>query len=120
MRSLKKSIPNIKIFAALSMELFKARSKVYSESIIFPTKWNDAMIMTNTPKKNMGTWIKNQYVANYSLSTDFDNRLCTGGSVDQIVSESKLDSTNVLKAIYHFSDKRDKRLSLMKKEIPNY
>ena len=68
----------------------------------------------------MGAWIKNQHVANYSLSPDFDSRWRTGGSVDQIVSESKLDSTNVLKAIYHFSDKRDKRLSLMKKENPNY
>ena len=102
------------------MELFKAQSKVYKESIIFPTKWNDVMIMRNTTKKNMGIWIKNQHVANYSLSIDFNNPWRTGGSVDQIVSSSKLDSTNVFKAIYPFSDKRDKRLSLMKKEIPNY
>jgi len=68
----------------------------------------------------MGTRIKNQYVANYSLSPDFDNRWCTGGSLNQIVSESKLDPTNLLKAIYHFSDKRYKRLIIMKKEIPNY
>ena len=68
----------------------------------------------------MGVWIKNQHVANYSLSPDFDSRWRTGGSVDQIVSDSKLYSTNVLKASYHFSGKRDDRIIIMKKEIPNY
>lgn len=52
----------------------------------------------------MVTWIKNQHVANYSLSLDFDNLWRTRGSVDQIISESKLDSINVLKVIYHFSE----------------
>ena len=52
----------------------------------------------------MGIWIKNQHVANYSLTLDFDNLWRTRESVDQIVSESKLDSTNVLKVIYHFSN----------------
>tara|TARA_Y100001935_G_C16958780_1_gene338383 strand:+ start:50 stop:355 length:306 start_codon:yes stop_codon:yes gene_type:complete len=101
------------------MKLFKAQSKVYKESIISPIEWNGAMIITNTSIKNMGTWIKNQHVVNYSLSLDFDNLRRREGSVDKIVSESKLDSTNFLKVIYHFSDKRDKRLSLMKKEILN-
>ena len=78
------------------------------------------MIITNTLLRNMGAWIKNQHVAKYSLSPDFDTRWRTGGSFDQIVSDSKLHSTNVLKAIYHFSNKRDKRLIIMKKEIPNY
>ncbi len=52
----------------------------------------------------MGTRIKNQHVANYSSTLDFDNLWRTRGSVDHIVSESKLDSTNVLKVIYHFSN----------------
>ena len=112
--------PNIKIIAAISMELFKAQNQKYQESIISLKEWNDCMIITNTSLKGMGRWIKNRIVAKYSLSPDFDNRWRTGGSVDQIITESRLDSLSILNAIKRFSDERDKRLGLIKKDIPNY
>ena len=43
-----------------------------------------------------------------------------GGSVDQIITESRLDSLSILNAVKRFSDERDKRLRLLKKDIPNY
>ena len=76
--------------------------------------------ITNTSLKSMGRWIKNRIVAKYSLSPDFDNRWRTGGSVDQIITESRLDSLSILNAVKRFSDERDKRLGLLKKDIPNY
>ena len=112
--------PNIKIIAAISMELFKAQNQKYQESIISLEEWNDCMIITNTSLKGMGRWIKNRIVAKYSLSPDFDNRWRTGGSVDQIITESRLDSLSILNAVKRFSDERDKRLGLIKKDIPNY
>ena len=42
------------------------------------------------------------------------------GSVDQIITESRLDSLSILNAVKRFSDERDKRLGLIKKDIPNY
>ena len=42
------------------------------------------------------------------------------GSVDQIITESRLDSLSILNALKRFSDERDKRLRLLKKDIPNY
>ncbi len=118
--SLKNNGPNIKIIAAISMELFKAQNQEYQESIISTVEWNDCMIITNTSLKSMGNWIKNRFVAKYSLSPDFDNRWRTGGSVDQIITESKLDSVSILNAIKRFSNERETRLGLIKKEIPNY
>ena len=118
--SLNNKGPNIKIIAAISMELFKAQNQKYQESIISSTEWNDCMIITNTSLKGMGSWIKNRIVAKYSLSPDFDNRWRTGGSVDQIITESRLDSLSILNAVKRFSDERDKRLGLIKKDIPNY
>ena len=41
------------------MELFKAQSKVYKESIIFPIEWNDVDHYEKYNQKNMGIWIKN-------------------------------------------------------------
>ncbi len=55
-------------------------------------KWN----ITNTLIKVIGNWIKNRFVAKYSLPPDFDYRRCIGGSVDQIITESRLDSLNIL------------------------
>ena len=112
--------PNIKIIAAISMELFKAQNQKYQESIISLKEWNDCMVITNTSLKSMGRWIKNRIVAKYSLSPDFDNRWRTGGSVDQIITESRLDSLSILNAVKRFSDEREKRLGLIKKDIPNY
>ena len=112
--------PNIKIIAAISMELFKAQNQDYQKSIISSDEWNDCMIITNTALRGMGNWIKNRIVFEYSLSPDFDNRWRTGGSVDQITAESRLDSLSILNAIKRFSDERDKRLELIKKDIPNY
>ena len=118
--SLKNNGPNIKIIAGISMELFRAQNQEYQESIISPVEWNDCMIITNTSLQSMGNWIKNRFVAKYSLSPDFDNRWRTGGSVDQIINESRLDPVSILNAIKRFSNERDTRLGIIKKEIPNY
>ena len=118
--TLKNNGPNIKIIAAVSMELFKAQNQEYQELIISQPEWNDCMIITNTSLKAMGNWIKNRLVAKYSLSPDFDNRWRTGGSVDQIIIESGLDSLSILDGIKRFADEREKRLDLLKKEIPNF
>ena len=112
--------PNVKIIAAISMELFKAQNQKYQESIISSMEWNDCMIITNTSLKGMQSWIKNRIVSKYSISPDFDDRWRTGGSVDQITAESRLDSLSILNAIKRFSDERDKRLDLIRKDIPNY
>ena len=95
------------------------RSKVHA--LVFTLlskaiKWN----IRNTFLKVMGNWIKNRFVAKYSLSPDYDNRWCSGGSVNQIITESRLNSINILNAIKRVSDERDKRVELIKKEIPLY
>ena len=41
-------------------------------------------------------------------------------SVDQIITESRLDSLSILNAVKRFSDERDNRIGLIKKDIPNY
>ena len=70
--------------------------------------------------KRYGALDKESHCRKYSLSPDFDNRWRTGGSVDQIITESRLDSLSILNSLKRFSDERDKRLRLLKKDIPNY
>ena len=110
--------PNIKIVAAISWELFNRQSKNYQEKTVNTHEWNDAMIITNTGIKLMGKWIVNPIVEKYSLSPDFDNQWRTGGSVNEIITESKLDSKSLWDGIMRFVKDRPKRLKYLKNLYP--
>ena len=102
--------PNVKIIAAISWELFKRQTQEYRESVISSKEWHDAMIITNSSIKLMTNWISNPTVKKYSVSPDFDNKWRTGGSVEQIIAESQLDSNSLLKSINRFAADRKQRL----------
>ena len=68
----------------------------------------------------MGKWIVNRFVSAYSMAPDYDNRWRSGGTLDQIIIESKLDPSSIWVGINRFSNERSKRLESLKKEIPNF
>jgi transketolase len=110
--------PNVKIVAAISWELFKAQNKEYRESVISENEWMDAMVITNGAIRLMHKWIANRIVEEYSMSPDFDNQWRTGGSLDEIIAESKLDSESVWNGIIKFTSERAKRLEALRSSIP--
>ena len=111
--------PNVKIIAAISWELFLLQSKNYRKTIADDLDWHDSMVITNTAIKLMGNWIANPIVEKYSLSPDFDNMWRTGGSVDEIINESKIDKESLWDGIKYFVDDRDIRLKYLE-NIYNY
>ena len=115
---LKKENINVKIVAAISWELYKNQSNEYRERIIGNSEWADSMIITNSALKLMHNWTSNKIVENYSMSPDFDNKWRTGGSVDEIIAESKLDGVSIMKGIKKFANERSARLDLIKKHLP--
>ena len=48
--------------------------------------------------------------ADYSLSSDWDDRWRTGGTVDEVIDEAHLGPTHILDAIQRFVDERDVRM----------
>ena len=74
-------------------------------------EWYDAMIITNSAIKLMHNWISNKTVKKYSMSPDHDNKWRTGGSVDNIITESKLDPRSLLNGIKVFAVDKESRLS---------
>jgi len=76
------------------------------------------MIVTNGALRLMHKWIGGKIVEDYSMSPDFDNRWRTGGSVDEIVAESKIDSLSVLDGIKKFVNERDKRMAAISSSLP--
>ena len=111
--------PNVKIIAAISWELFRLQPLEYQQRIISDIEWPDSMIITNGAISLMKNWISNRVVQEYSLSPDFDNRWRTGGSVDEIIAESKLDSQSLFEGIKRFANERNDRLNRLHQSIPN-
>ena len=115
---LKKERINVKIISAISWQLFSNQTKEYQQKIINDKEWADSMIITNSGLRLMHNWISNKIVEAYSLSPDHDNQWRTGGSVDEIVAESKLDEKSVLDGIKKFANEKLVRLELIKRSIP--
>ena len=109
---------NIKIVAAISWELFQRQPVDYRSSIISDQEWMDAMVITNGALRLMHKWMANRVVVKYSMSPDFDNRWRTGGSLEEIVAESKLDPTSIWEGINRFAKEREQRLNSVRDSIP--
>jgi transketolase len=95
-----------------------AQSKKYRESVVSENEWMDAMIITNGAIRLMHKWIANRIVEEYSMSPDFDNQWRTGGSLDEIIAESKLDAESIWNGILKFTTERSKRLEALRISIP--
>jgi transketolase len=78
----------------------------------------DAMVITNGAKRLMHKWMANRVVEEYSMSPDFDNRWRTGGSLDEIIAESKLDPESIWEGITRFANERKQRLTSIQESIP--
>jgi transketolase len=109
---------NVKIVAAISWELFQRQNAEYRNSIIAPVEWHDAMVITNGARRLMQKWMANQEVEKFSLSSDWDNRWRTGGSVDEIVDEAHLSPRWIWEGITKFAANRKDRLDAIRGEIP--
>ena len=68
------------------------------------------MIVTNGAYKLMRDWADDPMVREYSLSSDWDDRWRTGGSLEEVMEEAHLDGAHILAAIERFVRERPDRL----------
>jgi transketolase len=101
---------NVKIVAAVSPQLFARQPAEYRRSVAGPAGGLDAMVITNGAFKLMRDWADGPLVREYSLSSDWDDRWRTGGSVDEVIDEAHLDQAHILAALERFSGERADRL----------
>lgn len=109
--------PNIKVVAAISSELFALQSEEYRNSIISKEEWFDTMIITSSALNLMKDWIKHPLVEEYSLSSDWDNRWRTGGTLSQVMEEAHLSEEWQWKAINKFAEEREMRRGKLGKMV---
>jgi transketolase len=108
---------NVKIVAAISPQLFARQSESYQRSVVGPADRLDAMVITNGAFKLMRDWADDPQVREYSLSSDWDDRWRTGGSVAEVIEEAHLDDGHILTALERFAADRPGRLRRLRQRL---
>ena len=101
---------NVKIVACISPQLFALQDEAYRDATTsLADRW-DGMAITNRAWMTMRHWIGGPIARDYSLSSDWDDRWRTGGTVDEVIDEAHLGPTHIVDAIQRFVDERDDRI----------
>ena len=108
---------NVKIVAALSPQLFALQDAAYRESVASPADRIDAMVISNRARRVMYDWIAHPIVAEYSLTSDWDDRWRTGGTVDEVIAEAHLAPEQLLEGIARFVADRPARLARLREAV---
>jgi transketolase len=117
---LERSGINVKVVAAISPQLFALQDRTYREATISDADRWDGMAITNGAFKLMRDWVDGPIAREYSLSTDWDKRWRTGGSLDEVMDEAHLSAQHIMAGIERFVCERDQRrarLSLVMESI---
>jgi len=108
---------NVKIVAAISPQLYAMQTAQYRDGIASAAERVDAMVISNRARRVMGDWIDHPVVAEYSLTSDWDDRWRTGGSVDEVIAEAHLDPPHLIEGIERFVRERAARLARIRDAV---
>ena len=108
---------NVKIVAAISPQLFRLQDDAYRERVASKADRWDAMVISNRSLRVTRDWVSNPVVAEYSLTSDWDDRWRTGGTVDEVVAEAHLSPEHILEGIERFAREREQRIGRLRELV---
>jgi transketolase len=108
------SAPNVKLVAAVSWELFQRQDAKYRDTVLPHSDWIDSTVITNGARRLMHDWLPHKVAEEYAMSSDFDDRWRTGGSVEELKVEAHIDPAHLLDGIQRFARDREKRLAQLR------
>jgi transketolase len=108
---------NVKIVAVVSPELFRLQPVAYRERILSPADMMDMTYITNGARRLMRDWVQHRIADEYAMSSDWDNRWRTGGTVDEVLEEAHLSVDWLLQGIQRFVQERPARLERLRSEL---
>jgi transketolase len=106
--------PNVKLVQACSWELFKRQPKRYKEEVLPESEWMDSTVITNSARRLMHDWLPHRVAEEYAVCSDWDDRWRTGGSVEELKVEARIDPEHVWLGIQRFARERDQRLARLR------
>lgn len=105
---------NVKIVAAVSPQLFALQDREYRERILPDADRVDATYISNRSRRLMRDWVLHAISDEYAMTSDFDDRWRTGGTLDEVIDEAHLAPTHLLAGIERFVRERSERLSRLR------
>ena len=105
--------PNVKIVCGVSHELFELQSKEYRDTVINKRDFLDSTVISNGSRIGMHPWIAHKISEEYAMTSDWDNRWRTGGSIAEVKAEAHIDCEHLLEGIRRFAGDRAARLSAL-------
>jgi transketolase len=105
---------NVKVVAAISPQLLALQDAAYRERVASAADRWDAMVISNRSLRVTQDWIAHPGVAEYSLTSDWDDRWRTGGTVDEVIAEAHLSPDHILEGIERFVRDRPRRLAAIR------
>jgi transketolase len=102
---------NVKIVAAISPQLFALQPLEYREQILPMRDKIDSTVITTQARWLMHDWLFTKGAEAYALSSDWDDRWRTGGTLEEVIEEAHLSPQWVLEGIERFVGEREERLS---------
>ncbi|MDT4763093.1 transketolase-like TK C-terminal-containing protein [Sphaerochaeta sp. PS] len=110
---LEKEQVNVKLVCVTSPELFALQGKEYRDSVVTPADRADSTFITTHARRLMSEWVFNDLSEEYALSSDYDDRWRTGGSLEEVLDEAHMNPKWILEAIKRFASDRPKRLATL-------
>ncbi len=108
---------NVKVVYGASPELFALQPESYRSQILSAGDRMDSTVLTTQSRASMHDWLFNKVAEEYAMSSDWDNRWRTGGTVDEVLEEAHLSPDWVLKGVERFVADRTKRLEKLQAGI---
>ena len=101
--------PNVKLVSAGSWDLFQLQDQAYRDRVLPHEDWLDSTVITNASRRLMHDWLPHKVAESYAMSSDWDDRWRTGGSVEEIKREARLDPDSLWEGIVRFAAEREQR-----------
>lgn len=106
--------PNVKVVIAVSPELFRLQPQSYRDRVLPFEDWIDSTVVSSMGRRTMHDWIATKVSEEFALTSDFDDRWRTGGSVDEVIDEAHLNPKWLREGIARFAAARGERLARLR------
>ena len=108
---------NVKLVAAISPQLFALAPEAYRLSVLSDADRVDSTVISNRARRAMTDWMYTDTASRYAMTSDWDDRWRTGGTVDDVVEEAHLSPDWLLKGIERFARERKERLATLRERL---
>ncbi|TFG63018.1 MAG: transketolase [Spirochaetales bacterium] len=105
---------NVKVIYASSAELFALQPAPYRNEVLTEADKVDSTVVTTQARKLMYDFLFTKIGEEYAVSSDWDDRWRTGGTLEEVLEEAHLTPAYILEGIKKFAGDRAERLKRLK------